>query len=99
MTETDRMTRLCAELKSLLIARLRLRDVAPEQIADDDSLVGGALGLDSIDMLELALAVEERYGVKITDEHLAQAAFQTIKALAAYIQTQGGAPADPGPAS
>jgi acyl carrier protein len=99
---------LRADLKALLVARLRLRDVDPASIDDDASLVGGTLGLDSIDMLELALAVEERYGVKITDEQLAQTAFRSIAALAVFVAAEGGAPkagapmagapADPSPA-
>ena len=83
---------LRAELKALVIGRLRLREVTPEQIGDDDSLVGGPLGLDSIDLLEVALAVEERFGVKITDEQIARSAFQSIGSLAAYIRASGGDP-------
>ena len=74
------------ELKALLVKRLRLRGVAPESIDDDDSLLQGPLGLDSIDILELALAVEQTYGVKIADEQLGQQAFQTIAALAEFVQ-------------
>ena|SRR3990172_2580504 len=74
-------------LKGLLVKRLRLHGVAPESIGDDDLLVKGPLGLDSIDMLELALAVEEAYDIKITDEQLGQQAFRTISALADFVHT------------
>ncbi len=86
---------LRSELKALLVARLRLQHVDPASIVDDDPLVGGALALDSIDMLELALAVEERYGVKITDADKAQAAFRTIAALAGFVAAHGRGPAGP----
>lgn len=58
---------LCAEVKGLLVERLVL-DVDPAHIGDDQPLFGRGLELDSIDTLELAMAVEERYGVMITDD-------------------------------
>lgn len=58
---------LCAEVKQLLVDRLTL-DVEPAMIGDDQPLFGRGLELDSIDTLELAMAVEEQYGVTITDD-------------------------------
>jgi acyl carrier protein len=59
--------KLCTEVKSLLVERLAL-DVDPGMIADDQPLFGRGLELDSIDTLELAMAIEESYGVTITDD-------------------------------
>jgi acyl carrier protein len=84
MTQDDAAS-LRAELKALLILKLRLRDVGAGSITDTEPLMRGPLGLDSIDILELALAVEERYGVKISDEELGQKAFRSIAALADFI--------------
>jgi len=89
---------LCSELKALLVARLRLQHLDPASIADDEPLVGGALALDSIDMLELALAVEERYGVKVADAEKAQAAFRSIAALAGFVAAHRPGAAGPGAA-
>jgi acyl carrier protein len=58
---------LCGEVKALLVDRLAL-DVNPEMIGDDQPLFGRGLELDSIDTLELAMAIEESYGVTITDD-------------------------------
>jgi len=58
---------LCSEVKALLVDRLAL-DVNPELIGDDQPLFGRGLELDSIDTLELAMAIEENYGVTITDD-------------------------------
>lgn len=58
---------MCAEVKNLLVERLTL-DVDPAMIGDDQPLFGRGLELDSIDTLELAMAVEEQYGVTITDD-------------------------------
>ena len=58
---------LCSDVKELLVERLVL-DVEPAHIGDDQPLFGRGLELDSIDTLELAMAVEEQYGVMITDD-------------------------------
>jgi acyl carrier protein len=58
---------LCGEVKALLVNRLAL-DVDPELIDDDQPLFGRGLELDSIDTLELAMAIEETYGVTISDD-------------------------------
>lgn len=58
---------LCDEVKHLLVDRLGL-SVDPELIGDDQPLFGRGLELDSIDTLELAMAVEEKFGVMITDD-------------------------------
>jgi acyl carrier protein len=58
---------LTGEVKRLLVDRLAL-DVDPHLIGDDQPLFGRGLELDSIDTLELAMAIEERFGVTITDD-------------------------------
>jgi len=88
-------TQLRRELKALLVKRLRLRDTDPASIPDDDPLLKGPLGLDSIDVLELTLAVEQEYGLEVTDEQLDQGAFYSIAALAEFVR-RGGAMAKPG---
>ena len=82
------------ELKTLLVKRLRLNDVDPASLADDAALVGGGLALDSIDMLEVALAVEDRFAVKIADEDLARKAFRSINDLADFIRAHRESPAE-----
>ncbi len=58
---------LCGQVKKLLVDRLSL-DVDPGMISDDQPLFGRGLELDSIDTLELAVAVQEELGVTITDD-------------------------------
>ena len=72
-------------LKKVLIERLRLK-IAPEDIQDDAPLFGEGLGLDSIDALELAIAVEKNFGVEIKNEQEGRTAFQSIRHLAAFIE-------------
>ena len=59
---------LLAEVATLLVGALNL-EVAPKDIRPDDMLYGDGLGLDSIDMLELALVVSKQYGLELRAEH------------------------------
>ncbi len=66
-TQAAERQSLTSSVKELLVDRLAL-DVEPERIADDQPLFGRGLELDSIDTLELAMAVEDQYGAVITDD-------------------------------
>jgi len=89
---TDREA-LKQKLKELLITGLRLQDVVPAGIADDQPIFVDGLGLDSIDALELVVLIEEHFGVAIPDEEVGKKAFASINALSEYIsaeQARGG---------
>ncbi|HKY31544.1 MAG TPA: phosphopantetheine-binding protein [Candidatus Polarisedimenticolia bacterium] len=73
------------EIKELIVTQLRLKDVTPDGIRDDESLVQGSLSLDSIDFLELTVAMERRYGVKISDADEVQAIFASVDSIARHI--------------
>jgi acyl carrier protein len=79
------MDALKQELKTKIIDTLGLMDVAPDDIDDGGALVGGDLGLDSIDVLELVMMIEKDYGVKIDNKELGVKVFASLNALAAYI--------------
>lgn len=74
------------ELKELIVESLMLEDVRAGDIDSDEALFVTGLGLDSIDALELAMAIDKRYGVRIKadDEHN-KAIFSNVKSLAAYV--------------
>lgn len=76
---------LKAELKQLMIETLKLEDVTAEEIEDDQPLFGEGLELDSIDALELTVALEKRYGLAIPDEEVGKRAFASVNALAAFV--------------
>jgi acyl carrier protein len=81
------------KLKELLVTGLRLQDMAPAGIADDQPIFVEGLGLDSIDALELVVLIEESFGVAIPDEEIGKKAFSSINALADFIcaeQDRGG---------
>ena len=75
-----------AELKSLIVEVLMLEDVTPAEIDSEAPIFGEGLGLDSIDALELALAISKRYGVRIkADDERNREIFRSVKNLAAFI--------------
>ncbi|MBW1900895.1 MAG: acyl carrier protein [Deltaproteobacteria bacterium] len=76
---------LKSELKHLVVETLRLEDVEPGTIQDEEPLFVEGLGLDSIDALELVVAIEKNYGVLIEDEEVGFEAFASIEALADFI--------------
>lgn len=73
------------EVKELIVESLNLEDVDPGEIEDEQALFGSGLELDSLDALQLAVAIEERYGVPITDEDMGQKVFASVKTLAAFV--------------
>lgn len=74
------------EIKRALIEVLMLEDLTPEDIEDDAPLFNEGLGLDSIDALDLGLALEERYGVKGSDDAADnKERFGSIRNLAAFV--------------
>lgn len=79
------MDQLKDQLKQMIIEELHLTDVQPQGIADAAPLFGEGLGLDSLDALQLAVAVEERFGVRIGDESEGKVAFGSVDALAQFI--------------
>jgi len=77
-------------LREVIIKTLRLETVKPEDIQDDTPLFGEGLGLDSIDALELVVALEKEFGIKITDDEVGPQVFQNIGTLAAFIIVAAG---------
>lgn len=79
------MSELKLELKQLIIKAANLDDVEPEEIEDGQPLFVEGLGLDSIDALELSVALEANYGINITDTDTARSAFASIDTLAEFV--------------
>jgi acyl carrier protein len=75
-------------IRSMLDEELRLGQRVRE-IDDDAPLFGDGLGLDSLDALQLAVGVEKRFGVSISDREEGRRAFQSINTLAAYLREKG----------
>jgi len=83
---------LTSRLKSLIVTTLKLDDIKPEELPDDEPLIGAGLNLDSIDALELVVAIEKEFGLKITSSEESRVALASVSKLAEFIRTR--APAD-----
>ena len=88
MTESER------ELAELLIASLQLEDKSADNVDPDAPLFGSydtGWGLDSIDALEMALAIQQKYGVEMrAEDEASRQAFTSLRTLAAYIAANRG---------
>ena len=76
------------ELKQLIIDSLNLEDLTPNDIDSESALFGEGLGLDSIDALELGMALQKKYAlkIKVQDENIKQN-FYSVRTLAQYIKS------------
>ncbi|MEJ2099702.1 MAG: phosphopantetheine-binding protein [Desulfobacterales bacterium] len=79
------MEKLIKDLQIKIVDVLNLIDVQPEDIKADEQLVGGDLGIDSIDVLEMVIMIAKDYGVKIDNRELGSKVFATLRTLAEYI--------------
>ncbi len=72
-------------LKGLIITELNLEGKTPDDIEDGAPLFGEGLGLDSLDALQLAMVIEENFGVQIPEGDEARPIFASVDSLVAYI--------------
>lgn len=93
MVEYRAMTReeTEAEIKETIVAALDLEDLSPADIQTDAPLFGEGLGLDSIDALELGMAVKKAFGVTFSpNAEDNRKTFYSVKTLADYVEAQQG---------
>jgi acyl carrier protein len=78
-----------SQLKHLIVESLSLDDVTPDEIETDAPLFVEGLGLDSIDALELALAIHKKFGVKTApDDERNRQIFHSVASLAEFIRAE-----------
>ncbi len=74
------------EIKALLVSELNLAGRDPAAIEDEAPLFGdGGLGLDSLDALQIAMLVEEKFGIRVPEGDEARPIFRCVSSLAEYI--------------
>ena len=83
-------------LKRLIIESLQLEGMAPENLEDDQALVGDdlSLGLDSVDILELVVAIEKQFGVRIRSQQVSPEDFESIRSLYRLVESKINAPGE-----
>jgi acyl carrier protein len=79
-------TATAQRIKHLLVDKLHLEGMSPESIGDDMPLFGEGLGLDSVDALELVVALEKEFALRIQSHEVGREAFASVAALAAYVE-------------
>ncbi|MBL7137166.1 MAG: acyl carrier protein [Bacteroidales bacterium] len=75
------------EIKNLIMLTLNITDVDPTEVDDDEPLFGSknALTLDSVDGIEIIMALQRKYNVRINDQNLARHIIQSINSIAEFI--------------
>ncbi len=81
---------LKTDIKNMIIETLNLQDITPEDIEDDLPLFGGdnTLGLDSIDAIELVMAIQRDFKVRIDDQNLAREVLKDINSITDFINSK-----------
>ncbi|WP_223520010.1 phosphopantetheine-binding protein [Pseudomonas sp. GL-B-19] len=83
---------LVLEIKELIIDALGLEDISADDIDNNQALFGEGLGLDSVDALELGLAIQKKYGIKIdADAKDTRNHFTNVASLAAFVTAKQAA--------
>ncbi|MEI6214150.1 MAG: phosphopantetheine-binding protein [Desulfuromonadales bacterium] len=76
---------LIPKVKQMIIDSLRIDGMSPDDIETDAPLFGEGLGLDSIDALQLVVAMEKEFGVVVPDAATGTTVFASVRSMAAYI--------------
>ncbi|MDB5050200.1 MAG: acyl carrier protein [Fibrobacteres bacterium] len=83
------MPELELEIKELIITTLKLEEVTPESIDAEAAIFGDGLGLDSIDALELGIAIQKKYGIKMSsDSKENREHFSSVRKLAGFVESR-----------
>lgn len=75
-------------IKRLIVDALHLEGMNPESIGNDSPLFGEGLGLDSVDALELVVAIEKEFRIKIQSHEVGKEAFASVETLASFVQSR-----------
>jgi acyl carrier protein len=81
------------EIKKMIISTLGITDLDPAMIDDEKPIFGGAnlLKLDSVDAIEVIMAIQRTYGYRISDQHLAREVVRSINSIAQFVADQQAA--------
>ncbi|MEI7982202.1 MAG: phosphopantetheine-binding protein [Bacteroidota bacterium] len=75
------------KIKQMIMDTLGINDLAIEEIDDEKPLFGGgnSLTLDSVDAIEIIMAIQRNYGIRITDQHIAREVVRSVNSIAQFI--------------
>jgi acyl carrier protein len=84
----NHMASVKEQLKPIILKSLRITDMTPEDLRDDQPLLGGELEIDSIDILQLVLEIERHFGIKLVQANFDRQHLESIDVLAAIIESK-----------
>jgi acyl carrier protein len=84
----NNMASVKEQLKPIILRSLRITDLTPADLRDDQPLLGGELEIDSIDILQLVLEIERHFGIKLVQANFDQKHLESVDALAAIIESK-----------
>lgn len=89
MTDTL-LAEIKLEIKKLIISTLKIEDTPAEEILDDVNLFSGenTITIDSIDMIEVVMAIQKKFNVRIDDQNLARNIVNTVNTIAEFVHSQ-----------
>jgi acyl carrier protein len=76
------------QLKPIILNSLRITDLTPADLRDDQPLLGGELEIDSIDILQLVMEIERHFNIKLVQGNFNQKDLESVNALAAVIESK-----------
>jgi acyl carrier protein len=74
-----------SRIKQIIVTSLNLEGMSPESIGDEDALFGEGLGLDSVDALELVVALEKEYAIAVESHEIDKSVFKSVATLADFV--------------
>ena len=82
------MATIQEQLKPIILNSLRITDLTPEDLRDDQPLLGGELEIDSIDILQLVMEIERHFNIKLVKDNFSGKHLESVNALAAIIESK-----------
>jgi acyl carrier protein len=83
---SDAVATTPVRIKRLIVESLNLEGMRPEMIEDEAPLFGEGLGLDSVDALELVVALEKEFGIRIKSQEIGREVFSSVSTLSRFIE-------------
>ena len=84
----NHMASVKEQLKPIILKSLRITDLTPADLRDDQPLLGGELEIDSIDILQLVLEIERHFRIKLVHANFDQKHLESVNVLAAIIESK-----------
>ena len=88
LLQIGNMSTIKEQLKPIILNSLRITDLTPADLRDDQPLLGGELEIDSIDVLQLVLEIERHFKIKLVQGNFNQKNLESVNALAAVIESR-----------